>query len=59
MSTVTAEARREHRMTVRSLASRKRRGEPISMLTAYDFSFARIFDAAGNKYSILKKKLKK
>ncbi len=47
MSTVTAEARREHRMTVRSLASRKRRGEPISMLTAYDFSFARIFDAAG------------
>ncbi len=47
MSTVTAEARREHRITVRSLAGRKRRGEPISMLTAYDFTFARIFDAAG------------
>ncbi len=47
MSTVTAEARREHRVTVRSLERQKRRGEPISMLTAYDFTFARIFDAAG------------
>ncbi|MBW2386865.1 MAG: 3-methyl-2-oxobutanoate hydroxymethyltransferase [Deltaproteobacteria bacterium] len=33
-------------MTVRSLAARKRRGEPITMLTAYDFTFARIFDVA-------------
>ncbi|MEN8181997.1 MAG: 3-methyl-2-oxobutanoate hydroxymethyltransferase [Myxococcota bacterium] len=48
MSTVTAAAaRREHRITARLLAQRKRRGERISMLTAYDFSFARIFDEAG------------
>ena len=47
VSTVTtASAKREHRITVRSLAARKRRGEPISMLTAYDFTFARIFDGA-------------
>jgi 3-methyl-2-oxobutanoate hydroxymethyltransferase len=32
---------------VRSLAQRKSRGEPFTMLTAYDFAFARIFDAAG------------
>ncbi len=47
MSTVNASSAREHRTTVRSLARKKRRGERISMLTAYDFSFARIFDAAG------------
>ena len=48
MSTVTtATANREHRVTVRSLASRKRKGERITMLTAYDFTFARIFEAAG------------
>ena len=48
MSTVaTASARREHRVTVRSMADRKRRGERITMLTAYDFTFARIFDGAG------------
>ena len=48
MSTVTtASARREHRVTVRSLASRKAKGELYTMLTAYDFTFARIFDAAG------------
>ena len=47
MSTVTASARREHRVTVRSLAQRKRQGEPFTMLTAYDFTFARIFDEAG------------
>jgi 3-methyl-2-oxobutanoate hydroxymethyltransferase len=47
MSTVSAASAREHRTTVRSLACKKRRGERISMLTAYDFSFARIFDAAG------------
>jgi 3-methyl-2-oxobutanoate hydroxymethyltransferase len=47
VSTVTtASAKREHRITVRSLAARKRRGEPITMLTAYDFTFARIFDSA-------------
>jgi 3-methyl-2-oxobutanoate hydroxymethyltransferase len=47
MSTVTAASRREHRVTSRSLAARKRRAERFSMLTAYDFSFARIFDEAG------------
>lgn len=48
MSTVTtASATREHRVTVRSLASRKRKADPFTMLTAYDFTFARIFDEAG------------
>jgi len=47
MSTVTASSAREHRVTVRSLRQAKCRAEPISMLTAYDFTFARIFDAAG------------
>ncbi|NNL84759.1 MAG: 3-methyl-2-oxobutanoate hydroxymethyltransferase [Myxococcales bacterium] len=47
MSTVTKASRREHRVTVRSLARAKRRGEPITMLTAYDCTFARLFDDAG------------
>jgi 3-methyl-2-oxobutanoate hydroxymethyltransferase len=47
MSTVTAESTREHRVTLPSLRRRKRRGERIAMLTAYDFTFAQIFDAAG------------
>lgn len=47
MSTVTRSSAREHRMTVRSLANRKAKGQPITMLTAYDFTFARIFDQAG------------
>ena len=48
MSTVTtASATREHRVTVRSLTARKRKAEPFTMLTAYDFTFARIFDEAG------------
>ncbi len=47
MSTVTAAAVREHRVTVRSLLQHKRRGRAFSMLTAYDFPFARIFDQAG------------
>lgn len=38
---------REHRVTVRSLAARKRRAERFAMLTAYDYPFARVFDAAG------------
>jgi len=46
VSTVTASSRKEHRITARSLAARKRRGEPITMLTAYDFTFARLFDQA-------------
>jgi 3-methyl-2-oxobutanoate hydroxymethyltransferase len=47
MSTVTATSTREHRVTVRSLRASKRTGEPFTMLTAYDHTFARIFDAAG------------
>jgi len=47
MSTVTAKATREHRITIPSLLARKERGERIAMLTAYDFTFASIFDAAG------------
>jgi len=47
MSTVTLEAGREHRVTAPSLLQRKQRGEAIRMLTAYDFTFARIFDSAG------------
>jgi 3-methyl-2-oxobutanoate hydroxymethyltransferase len=47
MSTITATSAREHRVTVRSLCQRKRAGEKITMLTAYDFTFARIFDTAG------------
>ncbi len=47
MSTVTASSQREHRVTTRSLLRRKRQGRPFSMLTAYDVTFARIFDQAG------------
>jgi len=47
VSTVTAESSREHRVTVPSLRARKRRGDRISMLTAYDFAFASLFDQAG------------
>lgn len=47
MSTVTAESVREHRVTLPTLRRRKRKGEKITMLTAYDFTFAQIFDAAG------------
>jgi 3-methyl-2-oxobutanoate hydroxymethyltransferase len=47
MSTVTAESTREHRVTLPVLAQRKRQGEKISMLTAYDYTFASIFDTAG------------
>jgi len=35
------------RVTTRTLLSMKEHGEKISMLTAYDFSMARIFDDAG------------
>ena len=47
MSTLPVESSREQRVTVPSLVRRKGRGERIAMLTAYDFGFARIFDAAG------------
>jgi len=42
-----APSAQEARVTVRTLAARKRRGEKLTMLTAYDFAFARIFDEAG------------
>ena len=45
MSTVTLKSAREHRVTVPAIARMKRRGEPIRMLTAYDHTFARIFDS--------------
>lgn len=35
------------RVTTHTLQKMKSNGEKISMITAYDFSFARIFDAAG------------
>src|SRR5580704_6232368 len=44
MSTQGAEIRR---VTTHTLQSMKQHGEKISMLTAYDFSMARIFDDAG------------
>ena len=47
MSTVTTASKREHRVTIPSLCRRKRLGEKIAMLTAYDFTFATIFDSAG------------
>jgi 3-methyl-2-oxobutanoate hydroxymethyltransferase len=40
-------ARREHRVSIHSLDQARRHGRPISMLTAYDHAFARIFDDAG------------
>jgi len=46
MSTVTAESAREHRITVPVLSRRKRRGRKITMLTAYDYTFATLFDQA-------------
>ena len=47
MSTISVAASREQRVTVRTLAARKRRGERVAMLTAYDFAFARLFDQNG------------
>ena len=48
MSTVTvSSSAREHRITVRSIAKAKRDGQKLSMLTAYDYAFAKIFDGAG------------
>src|ERR1700677_126357 len=37
----------EKKITTHTLQEMKRRGEKISMLTAYDFSLARILDDAG------------
>lgn len=38
---------KERKITTHTLLKMKASGKKISMLTAYDFSFARIFDAAG------------
>src|SRR5256885_14636453 len=37
----------EKKITTHTLQEMKKRGEKISMITAYDFSFAKIFDNAG------------
>ncbi len=50
MSTETPprpEASKRRKVTTARLAEMKSRGEKIAMLTAYDFSFARIMDRAG------------
>lgn len=44
MSTTKKEVKK---ITTNTLLQMKAKGEKISMLTAYDFSFAKIFDAAG------------
>lgn len=45
MSTNTVDNTRK--VTTRRLSEMKQRGEKISMLTAYDYSSAKILDAAG------------
>ncbi len=48
MSTVTVSSTaREQRVTARCVSRAKRQGDRLVMLTAYDYGFARIFDAAG------------
>ena len=43
----TAKSQKEKKVTTHVLQEMKNRGEKISMLTAYDYSMARIVDAAG------------
>lgn len=45
--TVTARDEEKKRITTARLSEMKQRGEKIAMLTAYDYSFARILDEAG------------
>ncbi len=47
LGSVAAADAKQRRVTTARLAEMKARGEKIAMLTAYDFSFARILDAAG------------
>lgn len=47
MSTESTKNKSERRVTTHVLQAMKERGEKISMLTAYDFSFAGILDDAG------------
>jgi 3-methyl-2-oxobutanoate hydroxymethyltransferase len=44
---MSANSQEVKRITTHTLQKMKASGQKISMLTAYDFSFARIFDAAG------------
>ncbi|MDB6090623.1 MAG: panB [Gammaproteobacteria bacterium] len=46
-SPAPADASKRRKVTTARLAEMKARGEKIAMLTAYDFSFARILDGAG------------
>ncbi len=41
------QTRTRKKITIRTLAARKRRSQPVVMLTAYDYSGARLADAAG------------
>jgi 3-methyl-2-oxobutanoate hydroxymethyltransferase len=43
----TKEAKEVKKVTTNTIQKMKQAGEKISMITAYDYSFARIFDAAG------------
>lgn len=43
----TQSASKSRALTVRHLLEMKKRGEPIAVLTAYDYLFARLVDAAG------------
>ncbi len=49
MSTETRSSttKKPAKITTQTVVDMKRRGEKISMITAYDFSMARVFDAAG------------
>src|SRR3977135_2330554 len=44
---MAASLNEEKKITTNTLQEMKKRGEKISMLTAYDFSFAKILDDAG------------
>src|SRR3954469_4719891 len=44
---MSASASEVKRITTNTLQKMKESGKKISMLTAYDYSFARLFDAAG------------
>jgi hypothetical protein len=45
MSSYTAE--NEKKVTIRTFRQKKEKGEPIAMLTAYDYPVARALDKAG------------
>ena len=39
--------RETRRVTTRTIREMKQRGEKVTMITAYDYTFARLFDDAG------------